>query len=115
MKKIEEINTITPEDKRLLSELKQLITRYTKNAIILLYGSIARGDRAPESDYDVLVLSRDPLSTREENAIRDAVYELELAYEVVISIMFYGLQQWDSPLVRVTPYHQNIEKEAVMI
>jgi predicted nucleotidyltransferase len=95
--------------------LKRVVSEHLSGATLLLYGSAARGARAPDSDYDVLLLTQAPLSCEEQDRIRGAVYELELAREVVISIMFDTHQEWSGPLAAVTPYHRSVEREGLVV
>lgn len=115
MKRIEELKTLSPEDKRILREAKEIICRFLPDAEILLYGSVARGTGQPESDYDVLALLASDLSNQQKDAVRGAVYDLELAHNVVISLIFYTRDEWDSPLVTATPYRKNLAREGVLL
>jgi len=115
MKTIQEVPTISAGDRQLLEELKCIVLQHRPDAQVFLYGSAARGEREPDSDYDVLVLLRLPLSAPQEDKLRDAIYELCLEREVVLSIMFYTIEEWDSPLCRVSPYRKNIEREGLVV
>lgn len=102
-------------DKQLLAELKKIVLSRLPDAEILLYGSAARGDREPDSDYDVLVLLKTPLSAEEQDAIGYAIYELELARGVVVSEVFLPREEWSRGLIAVSPFRRNVEREAVRI
>jgi uncharacterized protein len=115
MKTIEETDKLTHSERQLLAELKKVVLKVAPSAVLLLYGSTARGERGPESDYDVLAIVETPLPAGELDAISNSVYELELAYGIVISVAIYTLEQWNSPIMRVSPYHRSVEKEAVLI
>ena len=115
MKSIEHVHNISPVDKRLLADLKRTVLERLPDATLFLYGSAARGERGPESDYDVLVLTKAPLPMPERQLLEDAVYDLELAHEVVISTMFVSDDQWNLPLMTASPFHRNIERKAVML
>jgi len=105
-----------PEQARaLLNSVKQIVHRFIPTASILLYGSAARGTHNPESDYDVLILTDRPLSTKEEDIIIDAVYDLELENGVVVSLVFYTQEEWDNPHYVLLPFHQNVEKDAILV
>ena len=80
-----------------------------------MYGSAARGERGPESDYDVLILTDQSLSTADEDAIGDRVYDIELARGAVVSLIFYSRAQWSSVAFRSMPYRQAVERESVVI
>ncbi len=115
MKRLEDITTLTEDEKQMLREVKAAVLRHEPNAEVILYGSAARGEHGPESDYDVLVLVDRRLSVEEEDEIDAAVYEVELARGAVLSVMFYATGEWGSALVLATPYRRNIEREGVAL
>ena len=115
MKRLEDVAVIPPSDKDVLREIRQAIRRVVPGATMYLYGSGARGTREPDSDLDVLLLTETPLSHDEENALADAVYELELARGVVVSTIQYERAEWDAPLTRATPFRTRVEAEAVLL
>jgi len=115
MKPLREAKKVPPKAARLLRQCKRLIRQFLPDATVLLYGSLARGTAGPESDWDILILTRKRLTAAEEDPIRDAIYPLELDHEVVLSFIFYAQEDWDSPLHRVSPFHRNVQREGVLI
>ena len=116
MKRIEEAKSISASDRELLSEVKRIVTAMIPGATLLLYGSAARGEREWDSDYDILVLTDAALTTRQQDDVGSAVYALELEREVVISLLFETSERWNgNPLVKVSPYHQNVEREGMLV
>ena len=118
MRNLNEIN------KHLDSHIKQallvcrdvLCTRYSAlGAEMILFGSVARGTAHAESDIDLLILVDGPLTAETKNAIHDSLYEVMLDYDILISLIIKSRQQWNSPLARILPLHQNIEKEGVRV
>jgi predicted nucleotidyltransferase len=106
---------VPPRARSLLRECKRQIEGLLPDASVILYGSQARGTATPESDYDLLVLASAPLTTDEEDRIRDAVYDLELEHEVVISLIFFDRAQWETRLHQAMPLHKEIEREGVVL
>ncbi|MCL5103246.1 MAG: nucleotidyltransferase domain-containing protein [Armatimonadetes bacterium] len=115
MKSIDQAHNISEVDKQLLADLKRTVLERLPDATLLLYGSAARGEREPESDYDVLVLTSRTLTTAEKEMVGDAVYDLELAHEAVICTIFVSNEQWNLPLMVVSPFHRNVEREAIRL
>src|SRR3990172_4118486 len=111
MKHIDQAATISDADRELLSELKRVISDLLPGSTMLLYGSAARGEREPESDYDVLVLVETQISSEEEDRVRGAVYDLELAHDAVVSLIFETWERWNRPVVVISPYHQEVERD----
>ena len=113
MKTIEQTRVVSEEDKALLHETKTIIQEYLPTAEVLLYGSAARGTQGPESDYDVLVLTEKPISTKEEDRVRDAVYDLQLARGKLISTFFCTKDFWEKH--PGMPFHQEVDKDAIVL
>jgi uncharacterized protein len=106
---------ISRGDRGILLKLKEIVHLIIPTATVLLYGSVARGTQVDESDYDVLILTDASLSTKEEDAVTDAVYNLELEKGIVISTLFYTKDSWATPLAQVMPFHQRVQEDGVVI
>lgn len=115
MKTLETCTTINSGDRQLLFGLKKLVGAFLPSATILLYSSLARGTQEAGSDYDLLILTDRSLSTEEETGIRDSIYDLELEHGVVISTIFYSAQERNMPVRRALPFHENVEKDAIVL
>jgi predicted nucleotidyltransferase len=97
----------------MLSACKRIIQERVPDATVVLFGSRARGDSAPDSDYDLLVLTDAPLTSAEEDRISDAVYDLELERGVVISLIIFPRAYWDRH--RLMPLHQEVDREGIVL
>jgi predicted nucleotidyltransferase len=71
-----------------MREVKRSVLNYIPGAVVYLYGSVARGESTPDSDYDVIVITPTKLTTTMEDIVYDAVYQLEVTHDVVISLVF---------------------------
>jgi len=113
MRNLEQDTILSAQEKVLLRSVKETVRRFVPDAEILLYGSVARGDRRPHSDFDFLVLTKQTLSHAEEQAIEDALYDVQLLEGVLIVTSFQTKEAWASnPLM---PFHQEVEKDAVLV
>jgi len=110
---IEIAQTLSVKAKLAAGECKKVVRGLVPDAAILLYGSVARGSSDPESDYDLLILTDEPLSPTEEDRVRDAGYEVELAHDIVVSTLFYTKEQWQSPLFRAMPFHREVQHDGI--
>lgn len=102
-------------NQHLLERCCELIREVIPGATIILYGSRARGDAGPESDYDLLILAKGPVSWRVEDAIREKLYPLELETGAVFSIAAYSEEEWNSSLYRAMPFSQNVRREGIFL
>jgi len=115
MKTLEEAQSIAAGNKELLCNVKHVILRLLPTADVVLYGSVARGVQEQDSDYDVLVLTDRPLSKDLERAVERAILGLELDRGIVVSTIYYTREEWDTPVVRVSPFHAEVERDAVLL
>ena len=105
--------SISQATRSMLSTCKRIIQERVPDAAVVLFGSRARGDAAPDSDYDLLVLTDTPLTSADEDRISDAVYDLELERGVVISLIFFPRDYWDHH--RLMPLHQEVDSEGIVL
>jgi predicted nucleotidyltransferase len=94
--------------RRLRQELAQHILD------IRLFGSEARGDAAPESDIDVLIVVQpDGARVALEDGIIDIAFDVNLEFGVYISPRVLTPGILNDPVWRETPFIQNVAGESV--
>jgi predicted nucleotidyltransferase len=102
-----------PQTYKIMNELRdRLIDTYSDQLIaIILFGSQARGDATPNSDFDVLIVLKDPVKTGKE--IERTGYFLSplcLKYNIVICNLFLSVTRFEN---EQTMLMQNITKEGI--
>ena len=102
-------------DIELLKRCKQAIRQVVPDADVILYGSRARGDADEYSDYDILVLTNGPADIPVHKKMIESIYPLELDTSAVLTLAVYNRQQWDTPLYRAMPFHENIDRDGVVL
>lgn len=80
---------------------------------IILFGSKARGEDDPESDIDLLLLTRRALSREEERMVIDLLFPLQLQHEVIFSTLEVPTAEWEHGLYQVLPLRAEIERDGV--
>lgn len=113
MRTLDQSEVLSSDDVRLLHELKTTIHRFLPKAEILLYGSVARGTDGPASDYDILVLTDEPLTSAQEEAIDDAVYDIQLQNGVLIVTSFRTRDAWSA--AGTSPFRKHVERDATLL
>lgn len=99
----------------LVQDIKAVALRVSPGAEIVLFGSRARGDARPESDYDLLFLAQQPLTPMQRETLNDALYEIELRHGIVIAAIVFDRAHWETTQYRVTPLHQHIDREGIIL
>lgn len=85
------------------------------HAEAFLFGSRARGDSRPDSDWDILILVDDIKVTNDiEDKFRDDLYDLELESGQVISTFIYPKDYWQTSLI-YSPLYKNVNKEGIRL
>ena len=82
---------------------------------VILFGSKARGDDDPESDIDLLLLTTRPIHWKERHSIVEALFDIEMKYDVVISIIVNSVNDWQTGLSSLLPIHEEITQEGIAI
>jgi uncharacterized protein (UPF0332 family)/predicted nucleotidyltransferase len=93
--------------------IKQAVLAVEPGATILLYGSRARGDARPDSDWDVLVLVDGAVDGERRSRIHDAVLPIDLETNVEVNVMTRSRSAWSDPKKRRDWFQINVERDAV--
>lgn len=99
----------------LLQHVKQAVQEAEPGAEVILYGSRARQEAGPESDWDFLVLIDGPVSEARADAVRHRLYELEWESGEVLCAVVRSRQEWQSARYRAMPFHKNVEREGIAL
>ena len=95
--------------------VKEAVARVDPRADVILYGSRARGDARPDSDWDLLVITEEPVDRAREDDIRSAVYELELETSAVLTLIIHPRHEWDDRVLEAFPFSRNVVREGVLL
>jgi predicted nucleotidyltransferase len=98
-----------------LNQCKQAIGAVLPDARIVLYGSRARGDAQPDSDYDLLILTGRTPSVCLDELILDHIYPVELETGAMISFVIQNETDWNKSKYKAMPFHKNIDREGIYI
>ncbi len=101
--------------RRLLTDVKAAVRACLPAADVLLYGSVARGENGPESDYDILILADTALTVPEQEIVRDRLFDIELREGAVLSALFYTKAEWDATQHWATPFLREVAHDAIRL
>lgn len=98
---------------RILSKIKSGVLQIDQGAVIILFGSRARGDNRNDSDWDLLILTDLPENKKTKDLFRDKLFDTELELEEPISTIIHNKNTWND--YEITPLYQVILKEGIRI
>ncbi len=103
------------ESKALLQRIKEIVYEIEPSAQIFLYGSRARDDARPDSDWDIFILVDGVVNPSRRDRLRHQIYEIEWETGEVICSIIRSCQEWKTPRFQQTPFSKSIEKEAILL
>ena len=112
MRTLDELG-LSPNDEAAIKEARQLLFTQFPVERVVLFGSKSRGTDDDESDIDLLVLTSRELGWRERGAIVDALYDIQLRHDVVLSPLVVPTVEWEQGLFSVQPLHREIERDGI--
>ena len=115
MKKLSECKTKSESEKVLLLKCRNAVKKVDPSAEVILYGSRARGDAEPESDYDLLIFTDGESSLEREDIFRRQLFPIEIENSAVLTIILINRKDWNSSLYDAMPLYQNIKREGVVL
>ncbi len=81
---------------------------------IVLYGSVARGEATPESDVDIALILKEPMTKEERKQMISRLVDLDWKYDRTFSVNDIEesrFAEWGD----VLPYYRAIQKEGVVL
>jgi len=78
----------------ILSEINAAVQAIVPGAKVMLFGSRASGSATDESDWDILVLTKDKYSRTTRRIIQDKLFPLSIQYASFINLLLVDEQRW---------------------
>lgn len=82
------------------------------DAKVILFGSRARGDARPDSDWDVMVLLNDASKAGQWD-VHKVLWDLSLDVEELINPIVYRQSEWEQK--SFTPFYKNVMHDGITI
>ncbi len=113
MKTTDDLTTLSNQEKKAIAKASEILKQRFQVKEVILFGSKARGDDDTDSDIDLLLLTEKSLHWKERQAVIHELFDIEMAYEVVISILDTTVSEWKNGIFTVFPIHQDIMRDGV--
>lgn len=98
---------------KIVDKVKKAVLSIDRDAKVILFGSRARGDAKPDSDWDLLILTSFEVNEQIKKKFTHKLFYVELETESAISLIIHSQSDW--PNYEVTPLYQNIEEEGISL
>ena len=98
-------------------ELREMLQSVLGDDFVRLYhyGSRVEGGAEPDSDYDVLCVTKRPLSNQQRDEILDGQINIEITDDVLFDLHFYSDEQLRTPPISFTPYVRHVTADGVVV
>lgn len=106
------VAAMTEADRLVLTEFAARVRERFPGARVVAFGSRARGDAAPDSDFDVCVVV-DSLDEKKDREIMGLAWEVGFAHDVLISTVTFSSDELASGPMSESPIIRKIESEGV--
>ena len=85
-----------------------------KGSEVILFGSRARGDARPDSDWDVLILlDKERILPADQDNIAYPLWEMGLDFGQCINTILYTKDEWESD--HAFPFNQNVMHDGIRL
>ncbi|MBI5043852.1 MAG: nucleotidyltransferase domain-containing protein [Nitrospirae bacterium] len=102
-------------EKKVLNTFKGLLLKRGSLYKMILFGSRARGDAAPYSDMDVLVVLNEAPNEQDTDYISDCAWEAGFEHGIVVVPVVFSKDEWENSPERYSLLAKAVEMEGIPI
>jgi predicted nucleotidyltransferase len=106
---------MTTQEAAILNQLKAKLQKRLPLSRLVLFGSRARGDAAPDSDLDVLVILNVPVGREIEDYVNDCAWEAGLEQGIVVVPVTVSRFDWEEGLLSSSLLAIAVRQEGVAV
>lgn len=103
------------EKEYVLNQIARMAKAVTpEGSVIMLFGSRARRDNRPDSDWDILILlDKDKISLQDIDEVAYPIRELGWDIEEDINPILFTKKEWDGN--SATPFHHEVVRDGIVL
>ena len=111
----DQMNNCMKNNDQIVEVIKKTAHEYLPDAEVFLFGSHARNDASPESDYDILLITKIELSPKEKLPFRTRIRKSLLLMDIRSDILIQSNSEVDKK--KKLPGHivRKILREAILL
>jgi hypothetical protein len=104
-----------PMNQQIFNEIQALKRELLPHGRVILFGSQARGDARPDSDWDLLVLldKKGKITSEEDTRYCYPFADLGFNHGVCICPLIYSTEDWEKR--KISPFYKNVTNEGIEI
>ncbi|HOZ45254.1 MAG TPA: nucleotidyltransferase domain-containing protein [Candidatus Hydrogenedentes bacterium] len=110
-----DVSVVDNEDRKTLLRLKRLLVERLRVYDVILFGSRARGDAAPDSDMDVLVVVDEAILDESREIVLDCAWEAGFDAGIVVAPVVVSREAWENGPLRASLLAQAVREEGVSV
>ena len=98
-------------------ELREMLQTVLGDDFVRLYhyGSRIEGGAEPDSDYDMLCVTKRPVSCQKRDKILYRQLDIQMDRDVLFDLHFYSEEQLRTPPLSFTPYVQHVTADGIVV
>ena len=97
----------------ILEAVKAKVLDIDPSAVLILFGSRARGKADKYSDWDFLILTGKKVNQILKNKINDALFDVELETDQVLSALVQNQKLWEN--YSSFPFYKNVKRDGIRL
>jgi len=106
---------LTTEQREAVLEAKNQLMKQFSVEMIVMFGSVARGEDDEHSDLDLLVITGKVMTHGERNSVSDVIFEVNYAFGTNLSVVVVDALAWDSGIYSLGPFHSEVQRDGVVV
>jgi len=106
---------LAKEQREAVLEAKKRLMKQFSVEMLVVFGSVARGEDDEESDLDLLVVTKEVMSHRDRNTISDVIFEVNYDYGTNLSVVVVDTFSWDKGVYSLIPLYSEVQRDGVVV